>query len=154
MPVGEVQIRRMVIEDVHQVMNVEHAAFTTPWTPQAFYNELLNNHFAHYIVAMVDQRVVGYCGTWVIIDEAHITNVAVHPDYHGRKIGHTLMQEMMNISRYYGANKMTLEVRASNLIAQALYHKLGFKKHGIRQGYYTDNNEDAIIMWVNLNETA
>jgi ribosomal-protein-alanine N-acetyltransferase len=149
----EIHFRLMKVEDIEKIMIVEKASFTTPWSADAFLNELLNNHFAYYMVAVVEKRIVGYCGVWVILDEAHITNVAVHPDFRGRKIGEQLMGHMISLSMMYGAKKMTLEVRVSNQVAQALYGKLGFENHGIRKGYYTDNQEDAIIMWVNLYET-
>lgn len=148
----EIQYRLMRIPDIGQIVEVEQASFSTPWSADAFFNELTNNHFAYYIVAEIDKRVIGYCGVWVIIDEAHITNVAVHPDYRGKKIGEDLMRHIITLSKSNGAKKMTLEVRVSNQTALALYHKFGFEEHGIRKGYYTDNQEDAIIMWVNLNE--
>jgi ribosomal-protein-alanine N-acetyltransferase len=148
-----IHFRLMKVEDIDKVMAVEQASFSTPWSADAFLNEVINNHFAYYIVAEVEKRIVGYCGVWVIIDEAHITNVAVLPDYRGKKIGEQLLINMINLSMMYGAKKMTLEVRVSNHVAQALYKKLGFEEHGIRKGYYTDNHEDAIIMWVNFNET-
>lgn len=146
----EVRFRLMKIDDIESILEVERNSFATPWTADAFYNELINNHFAYYVVAEVGERVVGHCGVWVIMDEAHITNVAVHPEYRGKKIGEKLLKYIMALSISYGAQKMTLEVRVSNLVAQNLYKKLGFEAHGMRKGYYTDNNEDAIIMWVNL----
>ncbi|WP_199900114.1 ribosomal protein S18-alanine N-acetyltransferase [Caldalkalibacillus mannanilyticus] len=149
----DIHFRLMKVEDIPGILEVEHQSFTTPWTADAFYNELINNHFAYYIIAEMEHKVVGYCGVWVIVDEAHITNVAVHPEYRGRKIGEYLMRHIISLSMMYGAAKMTLEVRVSNRSAQNLYKKLGFTEHGIRKGYYTDNHEDAIIMWVNLDET-
>jgi ribosomal-protein-alanine N-acetyltransferase len=149
----EIRYRLMKVQDIEKIMEVEHASFATPWSADAFMNELTNNHFAYYIVAEIGKKVIGYCGVWVIIDEAHITNVAVHPDYRGKKIGEYLMRHIITLSMSYGAKKMTLEVRVSNKVAQALYHKFGFEEQGIRKGYYTDNQEDAIIMWVNLNDS-
>jgi ribosomal-protein-alanine N-acetyltransferase len=85
-----------------------------------------------------------------VIDEAHITNVAILPEYRGRKLGEALMEKMISVARSMGARSMTLEVRVTNNIAQSLYQKLGFQKGGIRKNYYSDNQEDALIMWVNL----
>lgn len=153
MPGDEVTYRLMTVEDLDQLMEVEHASFTTPWTKEAFYHELMYNQFAHYVVAVWKGRVVGYCGVWVIMDEAHITNIAVHPDFRGKKIGEMLLRHVISLSMAYGATKMTLEVRVTNLVAQSLYKKLGFKETGIRKGYYSDNHEDALIMWVNLDES-
>jgi len=142
--------RDMREEDIDQVLEVEHASFTTPWSREAFYNELFNNKFAVYIVLEEDNKIIGYCGTWVVIDEAHVTNVAIMPGYRGKKLGEALMSKLMSVSREMGAKTMTLEVRMTNYVAQSLYRKLGFQNGGIRKNYYSDNQEDAQIMWVNL----
>lgn len=149
----EIIYRLMQVEDIDKILVVEHASFPTPWTREAFYHELVQNHLAYYIVAEMENRVVGYCGVWIIVDEAHITNVAVHPQARGQRIGEMLMRQMISLSMAYGAKRMTLEVRISNYIAQSLYKKLGFEETGIRKGYYADNHEDAVIMWVNLDES-
>lgn len=148
----EIELRFMNVMDIPQVLEVEHAAFTVPWTETAFRNELLNNHFAKYVVAQNGDRIIGYSGVWIILDEAHITNVAVHPEYQGQRVGLQLMQSLIYLSKQAGAIRMTLEVRVSNLRAQKLYQKLGFEIQGVRKKYYSDNQEDAYIMWVNLNE--
>ena len=87
---------------------------------------------------------------WLIIDEAHITNIAVHPEKRGIGLGELLMVHLMTMAKFYGAADMTLEVRVSNDIAKNLYHKLNFKEKGFRKNYYADTNEDALIMWVKL----
>lgn len=143
--------RPMKLSDLPVIMEVEQASFPTPWPRQAFYNELIHNRFARYSVIQVNGRVVGYCGLWLLLDEAHITNIAIHPDYRGRGLGEALLSHMMRRAKEWGADKMTLEVRVSNTVAQRLYKKLGFEPSGIRPRYYTDNQEDAIIMWVTLN---
>ncbi|MFK9094384.1 ribosomal protein S18-alanine N-acetyltransferase [Bacillus salipaludis] len=142
--------RQMREEDIDQVLEVEHASFTLPWSREAFYNELYNNKFAVYIVLEEDDRIIGYCGTWVVIDEAHVTNVAILPSYRGKKLGEALMSKLMSVSREMGARTMTLEVRVTNHVAQSLYRKLGFQNGGIRKNYYSDNQEDALIMWVKI----
>lgn len=142
--------RLMRDEDIDQVLIVEHASFTIPWSREAFQNELQNNKFAVYLVLEVNQRVVGYCGVWVILDEAHVTNVAVLPEYRGRKLGEALMRKLIGVVKEKGARSMTLEVRVTNDIAQSLYRKFGFKDGGIRKNYYSDNQEDALVMWVKL----
>jgi [ribosomal protein S18]-alanine N-acetyltransferase len=96
------------------------------------------------------ENIIGYCGTWIVIDEAHVTNIALLPDYRGKGLGELLLRNVMDVLRKLGATSMTLEVRVSNHIAQSLYQKLGFKPGGIRKNYYSDNNEDALVMWVNL----
>ena len=142
--------RYMREEDIDQVLAVEHASFTTPWSREAFYNELHNNKFAVYIVLEEENQIIGYCGTWVVIDEAHVTNVAIMPGYRGKKLGEALMTKLMSVARELGARSMTLEVRVTNHVAQSLYRKLGFQNGGIRKNYYSDNHEDALVMWVNL----
>ena len=140
----------MTVDDLDEVMEVELKSFTVPWSKEAFFNELTKNQFAHYLIVEVDQRVVGYCGVWIIIDEAHITNIALLPEYRGMKLGEALMAKVMEQAREMGALRMTLEVRVSNERAQNLYRKFGFEEGAIRKQYYTDNMEDAIVMWVNL----
>lgn len=110
-------------------------------------NELLQNSFAYYVVALKEGKVVGYGGMWIILDEAHITNVAVHPAFRMKHIGRALMLEMMRRALFAGVTRMTLEVRPSNYAARRLYTALGFEERGLRKRYYTDTNEDAIIMW-------
>ncbi|WP_139491909.1 ribosomal protein S18-alanine N-acetyltransferase [Brevibacillus dissolubilis] len=147
---SQLDFRFMTVEDVGPVVELEHLSFTTPWPMEAFITELTVNQNAKYVVATANGRVIGYCGMWVIIDEAHITNVAIHPDYRGLKIGEKLMRQMMGLAVIFGAERMTLEVRPSNEVARNMYKKLGFEDAGRRKGYYSDNNEDALIMWVNL----
>nr|WP_204618072.1 ribosomal protein S18-alanine N-acetyltransferase [Desulforadius tongensis] len=136
-------------EHLVEVLQIEKESFPTPWSYQAFVYEIMHNDFGHYIVALKGDRVVGYGGIWVVLDEAHITNIAVHPDYRHQKIGRRLMRQLMNKALELGADKMTLEVRPSNIYARRLYTRLGFKEQGLRKNYYSDTNEDAIIMWKN-----
>ena len=140
----------MTVDDLDQVMEVEVNSFTIPWSQEAFFNELTKNQFARYLIVEVDQKVVGYCGVWIIIDEAHITNIALLPEYRGLKLGEALMGKVMELAREMGALRVTLEVRVSNERAQNLYRKFGFEEGAIRKQYYTDNMEDALVMWVNL----
>lgn len=150
MMVDSFVFRYMQEEDIDQILEVEHACFTTPWSREAFYNELHNNKFAVYIVLEEDKKIIGYCGAWIVIDEAHVTNVAILPEHRGRKLGAAMLEKLMMIAREMGAKSMTLEVRVSNYVAQSLYRKFGFQNGGIRKNYYSDNLEDALVMWVNL----
>lgn len=140
----------MLPEHLDQVLGIEVKSFPTPWSYRAFRFEVTENDFAFYIVAQVDGRVVGYAGMWMVLDEAHITNVAVHPDYRGSGYGRWLMTELLGRAAVLGAVKITLEVRVSNNVARKLYKSLGFAEMGFRRKYYSDNNEDAIIMWLVL----
>ncbi|MBO8137107.1 MAG: ribosomal protein S18-alanine N-acetyltransferase [Desulfotomaculum sp.] len=137
----------MDLKHLSQVLEIEKQSFLTPWSYQAFAYEILYNDFGHYIVALDDQRVLGYGGIWVVLDEAHVTNIAVHPGFRNRGLGRQLMQQLIDKAVELGAAKMTLEVRPSNKYARLLYSSLGFVEYGIRKNYYTDTNEDAIIMW-------
>lgn len=142
--------RPMKPDDIGIICEIEREAFPTPWTPGAFQNELNNNHFAHYVVMEVEGSIAGYAGMWVIMDEAHVTNIAVRLKYRGMKLGERLLSELRRKAAKHGAKRMTLEVRVTNRIAQNLYEKLGFRSVGVRKGYYTDNNEDALIMWADI----
>ncbi|GEB35721.1 MULTISPECIES: ribosomal protein S18-alanine N-acetyltransferase [Brevibacillus] len=146
----DLEYRFMTMQDVGAVAELERLSFSTPWPHDAFVNELTKNPNARYVVVVHQNRIVAYCGMWIVLDEAHITNVAVHPLFRGKKIGLGLMIKMMGVARMFGAKSMTLEVRPSNLVARNMYTKLGFREHGVRKRYYSDNNEDAIIMWVTL----
>lgn len=143
--------RKMTVEDAPIVHEIELATFPVPWTLDAFYYEMIENQFAYYVLA-VDERdtVIGFCGMWLVIDAAQITNVAVVESARGLGIGEGLMREAMRIAREQHMDVMSLEVRVSNHVAMNLYRKLGFQDGGIRKGYYTDNKEDALVMWVNL----
>lgn len=140
----------MELKDIDDVLKIEHESFTAPWSREAFVNELTSNRFAVYLVIEEAEQVIGYCGVWVIVDEAHITNIALLPEHRGKKLGEALLLKVMEVTKKLGAVKMTLEVRVTNSVALALYRKLGFKDGAIRKGYYTDNHEDALVMWVEL----
>ncbi len=144
-------IRPMTKDDVDAVYIVEENCFVDPWSKESIRKELKNN-LARYLVAQLDNKIVGYVGVWFVVDEGHITNVAVHSDYRGKKIGDKLVKEMVELCKENNIIAMTLEVRASNIVAQNLYRKYGFKMGGIRKEYYSDNKEDAIIMWNQLKE--
>ncbi|NLY66807.1 MAG: ribosomal protein S18-alanine N-acetyltransferase [Tissierellia bacterium] len=146
----KVIIREMQEKDLDRVMEIEKKAFSPPWTREAFLLELTKNLLAKYIVAEVDGLVVGYGGVWLIIDEGHVTNIAVDEKYRNMGIGSKIMEGLIQLCIDRNIASMTLEVRKSNEAAKALYKKFGFKEYGIRKGYYQDNNEDAIIMWKDI----
>lgn len=142
--------RKMMHDDVLSVHAIEVESFPVPWTLDSFYYELEENQFSHYLVAEEDDKIIGFCGMWLTIDAAQITNVAVSQSARGRKIGEALMVEAIRVAREAGMETMNLEVRVSNEVALNLYRKLGFMAGGIRKGYYSDNFEDALVMWVKL----
>lgn len=153
-PAEPLSFRLMKVEDIGRICEIEEEAFPTPWTSAAFYNELVNNHFAHYMVMEYEGEIIGYGGMWLIMNEAHVTNIAISLKYRGRKLGERLVCELQRTAAFMGAERMTLEVRESNEVAKRLYTKLGFESSGVRKAYYTDNNEDAIIMWAELPKAA
>lgn len=146
---NSISYRKMTAADIDGVLKIEQESFSLPWTRDAFVQEMTTNLHAYYIVAEdQDQRIVGFCGMWLVMDESHITNVAVTEQVKGQGIGKGLMREAIRVAKEHGAVLMTLEVRVSNTIAQNLYRKLDFQNGGIRKGYYSDNLEDALVMWV------
>lgn len=142
-PVSIEPMRRPDLEAVHRI---DKRCFPSPWLSSAYLTEL-SNRSACYLVARLGQEVVGYGGHWVIMDEAHITTLAVDPAYQGRKIGERLLLALMEEAVLLGASRATLEVRESNRAAQRLYTKYGFYAAAIRKNYYTDNGENAVVMW-------
>lgn len=139
--------RAMRVEDIDAVCNIEKLCFPTPWSYDSFVSEIEQNKFARYTVLELDGKVIGYGGMWKILDEGHITNIAIHPDVKGNGYGNILVKGLIEMAENEGIERITLEVRKSNIIAQNLYKKYGFKDCGIRPKYYEDNGEDAIIMW-------
>ncbi|OYD56412.1 ribosomal-protein-alanine N-acetyltransferase [Fictibacillus aquaticus] len=142
--------RMAKISDIEDIVGIEQCSFATPWTAEAFHNEIVGNQFAHYMLIEENFQTIGYCGVWVVMDEAHITNIAILPEHRGRKLGVALLEQVMKLAKRYGAATMTLEVRLTNTPARKLYEKLGFQNGGIRKNYYSDNGEDALVMWVEL----
>lgn len=143
----EIWVRPMMSTDIDGVLAIERLCFPTPWSHEAFKSEIEGNHCARYVVAEEGGLVRGYGGMWIILNEAHITNVAVHPDFRGVGIGEAIMKALINTAAQLKVDGMTLEVRVSNKIAKNLYEKLGFTGVGVRKGYYSDDGEDALIMW-------
>jgi ribosomal-protein-alanine N-acetyltransferase len=142
-----VQIEPMQLDDIPVVQTIEREVFLTPWPRNAYRRELSQNRLATYIVIREGDEIVGYAGLWRMHDEAHVTTVGVRRQDQGKGYGLALMLALIERAYAIGSRWMTLEVRASNFGAMALYEKLGFKVIGRRRGYYTDDGEDAIVMW-------
>lgn len=139
-------LRMMGLQDIDDVQEIEKGCFSVPWTRESFVREISGNKCARYVVLEREGRVLAYAGMWLVLDEAHVTNIAVHPQHRGKGYGEQVTHELMRLAANTGMTWMTLEVRRSNVIAQALYHKLGFSDVGYRKRYYEDNKEDALIM--------
>jgi len=143
---SEIRIRRMQYADVKQVAGIERAAFARPWSEESFHREVEENKVARYLVAERDGRILGYAGAWVVLDECHITNIAVAEECRGQGIGRALLEALIQYMSNLGAAWADLEVRVSNLRAQHLYQQAGFVSVGKRKKYYDDNGEDAFLM--------
>lgn len=134
--------------NVNGVYELSKSCFAIPWTLDSIKNEL-NNPIAKYIIAedLSTNEVIGFVGMWIIAGEGDITNIAVNSSYRKQGIASNLLSKLLEVSKEYNCNDITLEVRASNIPAKNLYKKFNFKEEGIRKKYYSDNGEDAIIMW-------
>jgi ribosomal-protein-alanine N-acetyltransferase len=141
-----IEVGLMTLQDVDQVHEIEKQSFAIPWSRDAFIQEVTENRCARYLVARQDGVAVAYAGMWLVLDEAHVTNIAVRKDQRGAGFGEKVARTLMQLAADSGIRYMTLEVRRSNLVAQGLYKKLGFVEVGFRKRYYADNNEDALVM--------
>lgn len=150
---NELTFRPMNRRDIPCIADMERVCFKTPWSERSLKEELRNS-IAVYTVAELEGEIVAYGGMWIMFDEAHVTNIAVHPDHRRHGIGRRMMLEMISRAEMRGATQMTLEVRVSNTAAQEMYYALGFEVSGRRKGYYSDTGEDALILWNrNIKET-
>jgi ribosomal-protein-alanine N-acetyltransferase len=145
-PPVRLAIEPMRLDDLPAVHAIEAASFTSPWPPHAYQSELESNRLAHYLVARAGDVVAAYGGMWLMVDEAHITTFAVHPAWRRQRIGERLLLAFLDMAVERGAHEATLEVRLSNVAARRLYEKYGFRPVGLRPRYYSDDNEDALIM--------
>ena len=159
-PAGpRIRIERMTSADIRPVLTIEMLSFSTQWPPSAFASEVNDNKLACYFVARPDSpaqassseqgtgQIIGYGGIWVVLEDAHVTSVAVHPHWRGQHIGEAIFVRLLREAIEGGASWMTLEVRRSNVVAQALYGKYGFAIISTRRSYYSDDGEDALVMW-------
>lgn len=146
--ITRVRIDPMSLADIPRVRDIEQEAFAVPWPKDAYRAELEENQVACYIVARADEdRIAGFAGMWIIFDEAHVTTIAVERGQRGQRVGERLMLALIDRALERGARWMTLEVRPSNAVALALYRKFGFRDVALRKRYYSDNGEDAVVMW-------
>lgn len=141
------EIAPMAQTDLKEVVEIETLSFPTTWPHNAFQNEIQENKLAHYFVGRVAGKIVAYGGIWVILEDSHITTIAVHPKERGKKYGEVMLLHLLDETIAKGASWITLEVRETNTVAQRLYRKYGFTIVSTRRGYYSDNNENALVMW-------
>ncbi len=148
---AKLKIRKMKIDDLEKVLEIEKKSFPNPWSKNAFLYEIESDVSYPWIIEL-DDRIVGYSIHWLILDEAHLSNIAIDPIFRRRGIGKFLLEKVIESVKKMGAKFLTLEVRVSNTNAITLYTKMNFKVVGIRKNYYTNPVEDAFIMMKNLNE--
>jgi ribosomal-protein-alanine N-acetyltransferase len=142
----KITIRRMTLDDIEQVVAIDQASFTLPWTERSFRYELTDNPASRCWVAEKDGRVVGMIVAWLLVDEAHIATIATHAEFRRRGIAKQLLTHTLQGMLAEGAQSSFLEVRENNVTAREMYRKFGFEESGRRHGYYKDNGEDAILM--------
>ncbi|MDY3829210.1 MAG: ribosomal protein S18-alanine N-acetyltransferase [Clostridium sp.] len=146
----KIELKEMTSSYTEGVFNVGKLSLKEAWSLDSI-NKELGNKNAKYIVAVTENNeVVGFIGLWIVLDEGDITNVAVHPNYRKQKIASLLIEYVINNMKNWNISSLTLEVRKSNIPAQNLYKKFNFNVSGIRKNFYSDNNEDAYIMWLKL----
>ena len=139
-------IRKMTLDDIPVVVELDQISFSLPWPERSFRFEIADNPVARCWVAEVDGRVVGMVVGWLLVDEIHIATIATHPDFRRQGIGRKLLSHTLRHALEEGAQSSFLEVRASNLGAQEMYRQFGYEPSGRRKRYYKDNDEDAILM--------
>lgn len=139
-------IRRMTLEDVPQVVAIDQASFSLPWPERSFRFEIAENPASRAWVAEIDGRIAGMIVAWMLVDEAHIATIATHPAFRRQGIASKLLIHTLQGMMNEGAKTSVLEVRESNISAQEMYRKFGFEESGRRPHYYKDNGEDAILM--------
>lgn len=142
------EIKQMTKDDIDNVMIIEEEAFGEGhWGKSSFYDELSNNLANYFCLFNDEEKMLGYAGFWHIIDEAHITTIAVKNEYRRNKLGEMMLCHIIDECYKKEIKYLTLEVRVSNVPAIKMYEKYGFKSLGTRKNYYQNNNEDALIMW-------
>ena len=140
-------IRDMTPHDIDAALTIEEASSSQPWTVGIFNDELADRVFRSYRIGCINDEVVGFCGLMIQLDEGHITNIAVSPEFRGLGLGAALLLDTVKIAIARKVRALTLEVRVSNAPARVLYQRFGFAPVGVRPNYYRVDNEDALIMW-------
>jgi ribosomal-protein-alanine N-acetyltransferase len=143
----DIEISRMRRRHLRGIMAIERQVYPRPWSPSLFVSEMTTGRNRAYLVALDGRSVIGYAGLISYGDEAHVTTIAVDPEYQRLKIGTRLLYELVQESLDLGARAVSLEVRVTNWGAQRLYGRFGFRPVGVRRNYYQETNEDALVMW-------
>lgn len=145
---GGVDLTAMRRRHLRQVLRIESQVYPRPWSAALFLQEMTRKTDRIYLVARMDSQVIGYAGVMLSPPESHVTTIAVDPAWHRNHVGTKLMLGLIDGVTARGARSVSLEVRKSNLGAQRMYERFGFRPVGVRRGYYVETGEDAIVMWV------
>lgn len=145
------RFERITREHIPKLLPIEHEAYPDPWT-QGMFRQEIESRSSHFYVLHLGDTVVGYGGFWLVLDEAHVTKVTVAEAYRGLGYGRRLMEHLLERSAWLGGASIRLEVREQNEAALQLYSSLGFARIGLRKGYYAKTNENAVVMFRNLEE--
>ncbi|MDO4581952.1 MAG: ribosomal protein S18-alanine N-acetyltransferase [Bacillota bacterium] len=145
-------LRRLTLADLAAISEIERLCFSHPWSEQTYRQELRDNPLSRFWGCFANGELCGFAGLWLVAGEGHVMNVGVHPSWRRAGIAELLMRRLLAEGAALGAAAFTLEVRASNQAAIALYHKLGFVDSGLRPGYYEQPQEDALIMWLDTRQ--
>ncbi len=140
------KFQRLHFNDINEILALENLIFPSPWTEEMIEHEATSSYSNFYVLKNLDEKILAYFGLWVVMDEGHINNFAVHPDFRRMKLGTMLMSKIFEIGSNFGVNLYYLEVRISNESAINLYKKHGFIEAGVRRGYYINPKEDALLM--------
>jgi ribosomal-protein-alanine N-acetyltransferase len=143
-------IRLAERRDVPELLDIETAQFPEPWTRSMLLDEISNVETRRYTVAMEGKKIVGYLGVMFVMDELHVNTIGTLPGYEGRGVATSLMNDAWAVAKEMGVRRATLEVAASNTRAQKLYFRFGFAPVGVRKNYYERTQEDALILWAEL----
>jgi len=149
---AEITIDHMRVEHLPEIIEIEKKVFPSPWSEDVFLQELHSISVSRSFVALADGRVVGYEIAWFVEEEIHLVNIAVAPDVQKQGIGSRLLEHLIETGMEEGRKLITLEVRVSNVGAQALYRSFFFETVGIRERYYSDDKEDAVLMALDLEQ--
>ena len=141
-----ISIRRAATNDVDAIRRIDHQVYPTPWSPSMLLQQIVGDDRLHLVAEVTDQ-LVAHAGILFLADEGHVSTIAVDPDHQRRTVGHNLLLILVRAAIDAGVSGITLEVRAQNQAALALYRRFGLAPVGVRRGYYGDNGDDALVLW-------
>ena len=147
-----VTLREALRSDIEGIYQIERACFSTPWSKEALLDDLEVEDKLYLVAEAEDGKIIGYAGSWLVLDEAQITTTAIHPEYRRAGYGAKMTRKLTQMLRKRGMKHIFLEVRVSNIAAQAMYRRLGFTAVGVRKQFYSDPVEDGLIMTKEMEE--